>query len=118
MNKNLEPRQYLNEDNLHIDGRNIPYSLVTATDYLLAINENWNDNDVENFIDENYARYDLLTQIMALKQACVLLRYTSHSCQSLSDGLYNLKWTLIKELKDKYNFDFSDEFVENFPLFI
>ena len=57
---------------------------------------------------------ETLQQLEALKQSCYLLRRTSHSCQSLSDGLYKLKNELIIELKEKYNFDFDDNFVESF----
>ena len=36
MNENLKLREYENESKLKIDGRNIPYRLITASDYLLA----------------------------------------------------------------------------------
>ena len=39
MNNNLKLREYGREDNLNIDGRNIPYQLVTAGDYLYAKGE-------------------------------------------------------------------------------
>ena len=51
---------------------------------------------------------------MALKQSCYLLRRTSYSCGSLSDGLYRLKNELIAELETNFNFSFDDDFVENF----
>jgi hypothetical protein len=115
MNKNLELREYGCEDNMHIDGRNIPYQLITAHDYLYAKNEEWSEEDVEKFQEEQCSIYDRITQVMALKQACVLLRHTSHSCQSLSDGLFDLKLELIRELSDKYNYDFDEELVESYP---
>lgn len=115
MNKNLELREYGCEDNLHIDGRNIPYQLVTATDYLYARNEDWNEEDIERFMEVQYEIYERMTQIMALKHSCVLLRHTSHSCQSLSDNLFNLKLELIRELKDNLNYEFDEELVENYP---
>lgn len=115
MNKNLELREYECEDNLHIDGRNIPYQIVTAGDYLYAKNENWTDGDLEKFTDENYDICKRISQIMALKQSCVLLRHTSHSCQSLSDNLLDLKLELIRELKEKYNYEFDEDLVESYP---
>ena len=104
---------------IKIDGRDIAYELVTASDYLVAKNIDElgfceDVEDLENWIENNYEIYERLTQIMALKQSCYLLRRTSHSCQSLSDGLYKLKNELIIELKEKYNFDFDDNFVESF----
>lgn len=108
---------------LKIDGRDIDYDLVTALDYLVAKNvdglgEIEDEDDFECAIEEweekNYHIYERITQIMALKQSCYLLRRTSHSCGSLSDGLYHLKNELIAELETKFNFIFDDDFVENF----
>jgi hypothetical protein len=115
MNTNLELREYCCEDNLHVDGRNIPYQLSTAHDYLYAKNEDWSVEDVEKFQEENNELYDRITQIMALKQSCVLLRHTSYSCQSLSDGLFVLKLELIREIYDKYNYIFDEDLVESYP---
>ena len=69
--------------------------------------------DVEDFVDSNPAIEELVTQILALKQSCFLLRHTTHSCQSLSDSLFSLKLKLIKELKEKYNYNFDDVWMEN-----
>ena len=44
------------------------------------------------------------------------MRHVSYSCGTLSDGLLVLKNKLIIELKEKYNFDFDDDFVENYRL--
>ena len=117
MNKNLEKRlrEYKHEYNLNIDGRNIPYALVTAFDYLLAKNENWTKNQVYDFKKNNYEIYKKLNQIIALKQSCVLLRNTSYSCQSLPDDLFELKLELIHELREKYNYEFDEDLYENFP---
>lgn len=110
-------RKYSGKD-LKIDGRDICYEIVTARDYLIAKNVDGlgscDEDTIEDWIEKNYPIYERLTQIVALKQSCYLLRRTSHSCQSLSDSLYSLKNELIVELKDKYNFSFDDEFVENF----
>jgi predicted house-cleaning noncanonical NTP pyrophosphatase (MazG superfamily) len=100
-------------DNIRIDGRMIEYKLVTASDYLEYKNE-WTEEQIEEFWKDNTNVCETINQIMALKQSCYLLRRTSYSCQSLSDSLYQLKLRLIIELKDKYNFDFDDEFVENY----
>jgi hypothetical protein len=98
---------------ISIDGRNIEYRLVTAYDYLEAKNE-WDEEKIEEFCENNYEVYQLINQIMALKQSCYLLRRVSYSCGSLSDDLYMLKIRLISELKEKYNFYFDDDFVENY----
>jgi len=98
-------------DNIHIDGRMICYRLVTANDYLRAKNE-WSEEEVDQFVEKNWEAYTLITQIMALKQSCFLLRRVSHSCQSLSDGLYSLKLRLIRELREEHQIEFDDEFVE------
>lgn len=105
-------RDYIG-DHIRIDGRMIHYRLVTAFDYLEAKNE-WSDEQIEEFIDKNGDAYDLITQIIALKQACFVMRRVNYSCQSLSDGLYELKRRLIHELEEKYNIVFDDEFVDNY----
>jgi len=105
-------REYIGET-ISIDGRGIYYRLVTAYDYLRA-KHGLDDEECENFVEENYEIYRKLNQIMALKQSCFLLRRTSYSCGSLSDHLYDLKSTLIKELREKYGFEFDDLFVENY----
>lgn len=114
MNKNLKLREYRHEDKLYIDGRNIPYQLVTAGNYLYAKNEYWNQDDLEKFQEEQYEIYKRINQIMALKQSCFLLRHTAHSCQSLSDNLYDLKLELIRELRERYNYEFDEKLVEKF----
>lgn len=111
-------RKYIYNE-IKIDGRNIPYAIVTAEDYLLAkdiLDGNAEDYDelFEKWEEENYEIYELITQILALKQSCFLMRRVSYSCGTLSDGLYCLKNRLIIELKEKYNFDFDDDFVENY----
>lgn len=111
-------RKYI-PNNIKIDGRNIPYAIVTAEDYLLAKDildgnaENY-DEILEKWENENLEIYERITQILALKQSCYLMRRVSYSCGTLSDGLYHLKNRLIKELKDEYNFDFDEELVENY----
>lgn len=101
-------REYIN-NLIRIDGRNIPYPLFTSSQYF-----GFHDDivDVENFIENNPEVNELVTQVLALKQSCFLLRHTTHSCQSLSDGLYDLKNRLIKELKEKHGYVFDDEWVE------
>lgn len=101
-------RAYINTP-VHIDGRCIPYPVFISSEYF-ALHDHI--EDVDSFT-ENYPELDeLVNQIMALKQSCFLLRHTSHSCQSLSDDLYRLKLRLIKELKEKYHYDFDDAWVE------
>ena len=89
-------RDYINR-NIRIDGRLIPYPVYTSWEYF----------ELHDGIE------DLVTQILALKQSCFLLRHTTHSCQSLSDSLFSLKLKLIKELKEKYNYNFDDVWMEN-----
>ena len=114
MERRNKVREYLNKE-INIDGRMIWYRLVSAYDYLEAKGIITNDDDeYEKFCENNSKIYELLTQVMALKQSCYLLRRVSYSCGSLSDGLYTLKNRLIIELSEKYNFEFDDEFVENY----
>lgn len=105
-------RDYIG-DFIKIDGRMIHYRLVTAGDYMRA-KHGLTDDGYEDFVENNYEQYQLLSQIMGLKQSCFLLRRTSHSCGSLSDNLYSLKNRLIRELREKYDFEFDDDFVENY----
>lgn len=97
-------------DKIDIDGRMIEYRLVTVSDYLEA--KGMSEEEIEKFSDDRCEAYQMINQIMALKQSCYLLRRTSHSCGSLSDDLYSLKLRLIQELKDIHNFEFDDDFVE------
>ena len=97
-------------DQLKIDGRMICYRLVTATDYLRA--KGLTEDEAEAFVENKYSTYELINQIMALKQSCFMLRRTSYSCGSLSDGLYRLKVRLIRELREEHRVEFDDAFVE------
>lgn len=101
-------REYINKD-IRIDGRNIPYPVFTAPQYFEMHDRVEN---VDDFIEGNEDIYTLVTQILGLKQSCFLLRHTSHSCGSLSDNLYYLKNRLISELKEKYNYEFDDDWME------
>lgn len=105
-------REYIG-DYIHIDGRDIWYRLVTAYDYLKAKGVVEQD-ELDDYIERNYEMYGVLNQVMALKQSCFLLRRVSYSCGSLSTGLYDLKNRLIIELKEKYEFEFDDQFVEDY----
>lgn len=99
-------------DMIRIDGRMIPYKIFTASQYLQE-KERYSEEEIEKLYDKKYEMCQMINQIMAIKQACFLLRRTSYSCGSLSDDLYDLKIRLIGELKAMYNFDFDDDFVEN-----
>lgn len=92
-----------------IDGRNIPYPVFHSAEYFELHDQ---IGDVDCFMEQHVEINMLVTQILALKQACFLLRNTSHSCQSLSDGLYMLKLRLITELEEKYSYKFDDEWME------
>lgn len=102
-------REYINKP-VKIDGRKIPYPVFTAADYLELHDKT---EDIDEFMEKNYEIYKTISQIMAIKQSCFLLRNTTHSCQSLSDDLYDLKLRLISELKEKYNYKFDDRWVED-----
>lgn len=97
---------------VRIDGRMIPYRIFTANDYFEA--KKYSQREINKFFKSDIC--DLVSQIMGLKQSCYLLRHTSHSCQSLSDNLYNLKLQLIHELREKHDFIFDDQFVEDYGM--
>jgi len=97
-------------DGINIDGRMIQYRIFTAYKYLQA--KGMTDEQVDEFVNNQYDVYKTINQVMAIKQSCFLLRRTSHSCQSLTDHLYSLKMRLIRELKEKFDYDFDDDFVE------
>ncbi len=103
-------REYINKT-FRIDGRMIPYPVFTSGEYFELHDK---ITDVDDFIEANPEIEELVTQILALKQSCFLLRHTAYSCQSLSDGLYRLKLKLIEELKEKYNYEFDDIWMEKF----
>lgn len=101
-------REYINFD-ITIDGRMIPHPVFTSSQYFILHD---NIDNVDNYIDANPEIDELVTQILALKQSYFLLRHTTHSCQSLSDGLYFLKMKIIKELAEKHRYIFDDEWME------
>lgn len=103
-------------DKIKIDGRMIGCRIVNANHYLQLKND-WDDDEVEEFLeksDVNYNIYEFINRILALKQSHWLLRRTSHSCGSLSDDIYYLKGELIKDLKEKYKYDFNENWVDDF----
>lgn len=103
-------REYINEE-VHIDGRKIPYPIYTVDEYI-QMHDGINKEEMENWIEENQEISKKVNQILAIKQSCFLLRNTTHSCQSLSDDLYDLKLRLIVELKEIYGYEFDDDWVE------
>lgn len=107
-------REYTGENNLHIDGRNIPYQLFTAYHYL-QVKHNFTEEEVYEFQEKHFELYQKINQIIALKQSCVLLRHTSYSCGSLTDDLYSLKNELIRYIDDEFAYEFDEELMENYP---
>lgn len=99
-------------DNIKIDGRMIGYRIVNASDYLQA--KGLSAEEIDNFADKNEQVHQLINQIIAIKQSCWLLRRTSHSCGSLGFDMLMLKDKLIKELKEKYSYEFDDEMMEEY----
>jgi hypothetical protein len=99
-------------DHIEIDGRMIGYRISTASEYLMA--KGLDEEEVEDFSEANYDIYKLINQIIAIKQSCWILRRTSYSCGSLSDDMLDLKYKLINELKELYDYDFDDEIMEEY----
>lgn len=103
-------------DGINIDGRMIGCTIVNAHDYL-KLKNNWTNEQVECYIEDNatnYEIYELINQILALKHSHWLMRRTSYSCGSLADGLFYLRQELMIRLKDDYNYDFNEEWVDSF----
>lgn len=99
-------------DGIKIDGRMIGYRIFTVSGYLEV--KGLNKEEIENFVENNYEISELITQIIAVKHSCWLLRRTRYSCGSLSEGMFNLKLKLINELKEKYDYDFDDDLMEEY----
>lgn len=106
-------RPYIDNKKLSIDGRMIPYPLVTAGDYLEA-KHNMTEEEVEKFIDDHYEQYTMLNTIIAMKQSCFLLRNVSYSCGSLSDNLYAHKNDMVGKYNETYDVPFDEDFYENY----
>lgn len=102
-------------DNIIIDGRMIGYRVHTAYEYLKL--KGLDEEEIEDFQENKYDIYELITQIIAVKQSCWLLRRTRYSCGSLSDGMLDLKYKLINELKENYDYDFDDDLMEKYCCF-
>lgn len=109
-------RPYIDGE-LSIDGRMIPYPLVTAGDYLEA-RRNMTQDEVDKFMDEHYEQYTMLNTIIAMKQSCFLLRHTEYSCGSLSDCLYAHKNEMIVKYNETYDEPFDEDFYEDYSEFI
>lgn len=105
-------RDYINNNNLKIDGRNIPYTIFTAAGYLVY-HDDLTEEEMYDFMEDKYEIYQRINQIIALKQSCYLLRRVGYSCESLGDDLYQLKLRLIHELRDTYHYEFDDDWMED-----
>ena len=103
-------RKYIKNE-IRIDGRNIPYPVYTAFEYLME-HDRMSESDAEDFTEANYDLYQKINQIIALKQSCYLMRRVCYSCGSLSEDLYALKLELIREISEKYNYKFDDDWME------
>jgi len=103
-------RDFIGGD-LCIDGRQIPFRVFTYACYFEA--KGYSEKQIEKITEEKGEMITVLNQVIALKQSCFLLRCVRYSCGTLSDDLYALKNRLINELKEKYNFDFDEDMVDN-----
>lgn len=105
-------REYI-PNRISIDGRNIPYRIVTAFDYLVETGVLTTDVEYENWLEigDNYRIYEKLTQLLAVKQSRFLLYHTSYSCQSLTDNLRLLEGELVNELL-KLNFKVNENLID------
>lgn len=106
-------RPYIDNKKLSIDGRMIPYPLVTAGDYLKE-RHNMTQDEVDKFMDEHYEQYTMLDAIIAMKQSYFLLRHTEYSCGSLSENLYSHKNEMVARYNETYDEPFDEEFYENY----
>lgn len=111
MSRTFSIRPYIGMDNLHIDGRMIPYPLVNDRDYIMAKNTEMTDEEYEDYAESHYEQLQMLGAIIAMKQSCVLLRHTAYSCGSLSDSLYRHKNEMVAKYNELYP---EDPFDENF----
>lgn len=103
-------RPYINQE-ISIDGRQIPYPVFTAYGYLLE-KEGMDSEAADSWYGNNENLYELLNQILAIKQSCYLLRHTSHSCGSLSESLFSLKEELIMKFNLLSDLTFDETWVE------
>lgn len=106
-------RPYIDNKNLHIDGRMIPYPLATAIDYLEA-RYGMTQEELDSFTNNHYEQLTMLNTIIAMKQSCFLLRHTTYSCKSLSDDLYAHKNDMIARYNKTYDEPFDEDFYENY----
>jgi len=87
---------------MQIDGRQLPFNIKTADDYLRVVMK-LNDEQVEDYYNYRWETIDLITQIISLNLSIHILRRTNHTCQSLPDSLRELRGRLIGELNNKYD---------------
>lgn len=110
IDETLYAREYIKQE-IHIDGRTIPYPIFTSTGYF-AVHDRI--KNVSEWTEEHVDIEELVTQIIALKQSGYLLSHTAYSCQSLSDGLFDLKHNLIKILREEYGYNFDEKWLDNY----
>jgi hypothetical protein len=115
MSRNFFIRPCIGNTDLSIDGRMIPYPLVSAEEYLMARHENMTDEDMDEFVENHYGQYSMLNAIIAMKQSCFLLRHTKYSCDSLADHLYAHKNDMIAKYNETYQDEpFDEDFYEHY----
>ena len=103
-------REYI-DGKISIDGRNLPFRVVTAFDYAIAKRWIKDESDFENSYEKYYDKYTLISEILALKSSHFLLRRVSHSCGSLSDSIYYIMNVKCIELNQKYGEEFDFDMI-------
>jgi len=98
---------------ISIDGRNLPFSIVTARDYLETVGkfDSRDEEGVELWINDNWTLYSLVNSIIALKNAHYLLRRVSYSCGSLADSIYETMEEKEALLHKNFNMDFDFDLI-------
>lgn len=97
--------------NFAIKGKCIPYLITNTADYMI-IHDGISQEEFEQILDNNYGLYQKVSQVIGLKQSLFLLFHTTGLCQSNHDALIDLKKQIIEELKNKYSYEFDEEWFE------
>ncbi len=111
-------RPYIGNKDLSIDGRMIPYPLVTAMDYLEAKHGEMTEEERNTLVDRHHEQIVMLNIIIAMKQSCFLLRNTMYSCGSLPDDLDAHKNNMVAKYNETYYEPFDEDFYDDYWMYI